>query len=61
MVEFSNNNLLPTYHIFDVLINTINFQHPKILDRSIKNVLRLREGKILPHQLFSLLTILNST
>ena len=37
MVEFSNNNLLPTCHIFDDLIATINFQHPKILDCGIKS------------------------
>ena len=37
MVEFSNNNLLSTCHIFDDLITTINFQLSKILDCGIKS------------------------
>jgi len=55
MVEFSNNNSLPTYQIFDDLITTINFQHPKILDCIIKKCVKIDKKKILPHQLFSLL------
>jgi len=37
MVEFSNNNILSTCHIFDDLITTRNFQHPKILDYDVKS------------------------
>ena len=37
IVEFSNDKLLPTCHIFDDLITTINFSHPKILDCGIKS------------------------
>jgi len=48
MLEFSNNNLLLIYHIFDNLITIINFQHPKILDYSIKskNCVKIERKKI---------------
>jgi len=61
MVEFSNNNLLATCHIFDDLITTINFQHPKTLDCVTKSrkCAKIERNKILSQKFFSLLTILN--
>ena len=58
MVEFSNNNLIPTYHIF---------QHPKdfniqtILDCSIKKCVMIKRKKNFTSPIVLLLTILNST
>jgi len=51
MIDFLNKNLLPTYHIFDDVIATINFQHPKILGRTTKSrkCTKIEGKKILPH------------